>query len=201
LLAPTLFIAARSRYSLLLLPTLGWRFLSTHAEHWLTSYQYDAVLMPIVFASFVDGWRAVDRRLSQRSDRQRRVGSALAAGGCIAIALALCLHYPLRRLLEPSLWRGDSDTADASRAVSFIPGGVIVEATNQLAPHLTSRDTVYTVSGSPVGTAQWVLLDVVRGDFLRTAAAQQNYRTGLLASGNYVEVVEAGRFIVLHRRP
>jgi uncharacterized membrane protein len=200
LLVPTLFIAVRSRYSILLLPTLGWRFLSTHPEHWLTRVQYDAVLMPVVFIGFVDGWKAVDRRLRQRGDREHRTGSRLAAGACLAIALVLCLSYPLHRLLERSLWHGDRETADASRAVSFIPDDVVVEATNQLAPHLTSRDTVYTVSGAPAGTAQWVVLDVERGDFLTTANQQRNYRATLLASGSYAEAGQAGRFIVLHRR-
>jgi uncharacterized membrane protein len=185
----------------LLLPTLGWRFLSTHAEHWLTRFQYDAVLMPVVFIGFVDGWKTVDRWLRQRNDRHRRAGRAVAAGGSLAIALTLCLSYPLHRLLESSLWRGSRDTADASRAVSFIPGDAVVEATNQLAPHLTSRDTVYTVAGAPAGTAQWVLLDVERGDFLRTAAQQQSYRASLLGSGNYTEASRAGRFVVLQRHP
>jgi uncharacterized membrane protein len=201
LLLPTLFIAARSRYIILLLPTLAWRFLSTHSEHWLTRYQYDAVLMPVVFIGLVDGWQAVERGLARRSDRHRRAGTVVVAVGCLAVALALCLSYPLHRLLERSLWRGDSQTADASRAVSFIPRDAVVESTNQLAPHLTSRDTVYTVSGAPAGTAQWVLLDVERGDFLTTAAQQQTYRASLLASGNYTEAAEAGRYIVLRRRP
>jgi uncharacterized membrane protein len=201
LFAPTLLIAVRSRYSILLLPTLGWRFLSTQGSHWMTKYQYDAVLMPVVFVGLIDGWSAVDRRLRQGSDRRLRDGTALAAAGCLAVALALSLHYPLHRLLEPSLWKGDSVTADASRAVSVIPDDAIVEATNKLSPHLASRDIVYTVGGAPPGTAQWVVLDVERGDFLRIAAEQREYRAALLASGDYTEITEAGRFVVLQRRP
>ncbi|MDQ1423520.1 MAG: hypothetical protein QOD72_1018 [Acidimicrobiaceae bacterium] len=201
LLVPTLFIAVRSRYIILLLPTLGWRFLSTHEGHWLTKYQYDAVLMPVVFVGLIDGWNAVDRRLRQRNDRHRRAGTAVAAATCVAVALALSLHYPLHRLLEPSLWKGDAVTADASRAVSAVPDDAVVEATNQLSPHLTSRDIVYTVGGAPAGTAQWVVLDVERGDFLSTAAQQRDYQAALLASGAYTEVTEAGRFVVLHQRP
>jgi hypothetical protein len=201
LLAPTLFIAVRSRYSILLLPTLGWRFLSTHSEHWLTKFQYDAVLMPVVFVGLIDGWIAVERQLRRRSERHLRAGSTLAAGGCLAIALALSLHYPLHRLLEPNLWKGDRLTADASRAVSVIPDDAVVEATNQLAPHLTSRDIVYTVTGAPAGSAQWVVLDVERGDFLSTAAQQRDYRAALLASGRYTEVSQAGGFVVLQRSP
>jgi hypothetical protein len=167
----------------------------------MTKYQYDAVLMPVVFVGLIHGWRFVDRRLRQRSDQDLRAGTALAAAGCLAVALLLSLHYPLHRLLEPSLWKGDSVTADASRAVSVIPDDAVVEATNQLSPHLTSRDIVYTIGGVPPGTAQWVLLDVERGDFLRTTAEQREYRTALLASGDYTEVTEAGRFVVLQRHP
>ena len=50
LLAPTAFLAVRSRLIWLVVPTLAWRFLSADMVYWGTMFQYSAVLMPIVTA-------------------------------------------------------------------------------------------------------------------------------------------------------
>src|SRR5207302_263370 len=50
LLACTGFLASRSPITLLAVPTLAWRFMSTDKTYWGTGFQYSAVLMPIVFA-------------------------------------------------------------------------------------------------------------------------------------------------------
>jgi len=61
------------------------------AARLLTRFQYDAVLMPVVFIGFVDGWQSVDRWLAQRNDRHRRAGDQWWIGIC-------CCHYSNPRL-------------------------------------------------------------------------------------------------------
>ena len=127
LLAPTALLAVRSPVLLLAVPTLAWRFWSDNPAYWGIGFHYGAVLMPILAVSFVDG---IPRRL---------VRVAPAAG--LAVALALCSVLPLKDLVSPSYWARDGSAVRA--ALTAIPDGTTVAASNALAPQLTSRCTVF----------------------------------------------------------
>jgi uncharacterized membrane protein len=136
LLAPTAFLAVRSPVLLVALPTLGWRFWSENPAYWGIGYHYGAVLMPILAVSFVDALTAV------------RLKTTAAVAG-LAAALALSPALPLRDLASPAYWH---HSGTATRAVlATIPDGATVAATNELAPQLTNRCTVYLFPTFPAG--------------------------------------------------
>lgn len=91
-LAPTLFLALRSPLMWIALPTLMWRFASGLSTHWGTAFHYSLVLMPIVFAAFID---ALIRRNPSRSSLRRYLA------GSAAITLLILPQYPFWQLVQP----------------------------------------------------------------------------------------------------
>ena len=67
-----------SPLTLIVLPTLAWRFLSELPVYWGQEWQYSAVLMPVVFAAAID---ALCRRKVLNSARLRLLlGTAILLG-------------------------------------------------------------------------------------------------------------------------
>jgi len=155
LLAPTGFLALRSPLALLLLPTLGWRFISANPSYFGTSEHYSAVLMPIVFAAAVE---AMDRDRERLGRRQLRQHCALG----LAVTVGTLPLHPLVELVEPSTWTTPARVQVAARIMALIPDGATVAATNRLAPQLTDRATVTLIcqqTPPPPEPPQWVLFD------------------------------------------
>ncbi|MFF5017812.1 DUF2079 domain-containing protein [Streptomyces sp. NPDC001165] len=151
LLAPTLFLAMRSPLLWVALPTLVWRFASSNNLHWGTSFHYSLVLMPIVFAAFVDA--LVRRGTSGRGLRRYLAGSA-------AITLMILPSFPLFQLVQPDTWRTDSRVTVARRLLAMIPDGATVQTSDHLVPQLADRTSVglYGSTGSRPDP-QWVMVD------------------------------------------
>jgi uncharacterized membrane protein len=138
MLAPTAFLAVRSPLVLAVVPTLLWRFLSDNIRYWGTSFHYSAVLMPIVFAAFIDA-------LVRLRGRRR---PWLAASGIVTAVLFL--SSPLLQLLQPSLWVANPRISATSGVLARIPDGATVAASNSLVPQLTARADVSLLGMTPL---------------------------------------------------
>ena len=155
LLAPTGFLALRSPLVLLLLPTLGWRFISANPSYFGTSEHYSAVLMPVVFAAAIE---AMDRDRAVLDARRLRRRMALG----VAVTVGTLPLHPLVELVEPGTWTTPAHVRTAARILRLIPDGATVAATNRLVPQLTARDTVTLIcqqTPPPPEPPQWVLAD------------------------------------------
>lgn len=151
LLAPTLFLALRSPLLWVALPTLLWRFASGLWTHWGTSYHYSLVLMPIVFAAFVD---ALSRRQpSGKSLRRYLVGS-------VVVTTLFLPQFPLWQLVKSETWRTDPRVAVAHSLMDRVPDGATIQASNQLVPQLTNR-TKASLYGWPDSRPdpEWIMVD------------------------------------------
>ncbi|WP_445270614.1 DUF2079 domain-containing protein [Streptomyces sp. DSM 41634] len=151
MLAPTLFLALRSPLLLIALPTVLWRLASDYPAHWGTSYHYGLLIMPIVFAAFID---ALHRRgASGRSLYRYLAGSA-------AVTLLLLPHFPLWQLVQPATWRTDPRSSVARRVMAEIPDGATVQASNNLGPHLADRTSVSVYGwGDSRRNPEWIMVD------------------------------------------
>ncbi|NML54882.1 DUF2079 domain-containing protein [Streptomyces sp. R302] len=164
-------LVVRSPLAWLLVPTLGWRFVSSVPSHWEPGLHYSAVLVPVAFAALVDALRR---------------GARLPLAVPLGVVLLLLPLQPTAQLATPGFWREGEREAAARAAVGLVPDGVRVAASNTLAPHLTDRTVVrLAVPGlldrAPV--VEWLVLDRADGfpagateGVLREAAGEPSWR-------------------------
>ena len=191
LFAPTAFLALRSVLVWAAVPTLLWRLASANPLYWTTGHQYSAVLMPIVFAAFVDSLvrRPVDRRMT------RHLLTVMAA-----VTVLLLPQFPLFQLADPRTWHTPPAVATAGAIMRLIPDGATVAATNRLVPQLTNRCTVseFGVPGSRPDP-QWIMIDTtVPPDWI--SADQQAQQIDQARAHGYRTAADRGGYLLLHHQ-
>ncbi|MFJ3581529.1 DUF2079 domain-containing protein [Streptomyces sp. NPDC090127] len=188
------FLALRSPLMLLVLPTLGWRFLSQDPNHWGMIWHYSAILMPIVFLALVDAVRTV--RTSPRA--------WLVAYGRVvvpvvtAVAIVIALDLPLRELLRSETYRTDARTLEARQAVDAVPTGASVETNVPLMAHLTADRKVYWVGGAQGVSPDYLALDLSSG-WSQPVTDPVRLASQLHPEVRYEVSARTGQFVVLKR--
>jgi hypothetical protein len=86
----------------------------------------------------------------------------------------------------------------AAAAVAHVPAGVEVEASNNIGPRLSGRDTVLLLDGTP-RWAPWVVGDTIGLDFPFCTPTQQAGELAYLRAHGYAQVFAADGYVVLHR--
>jgi hypothetical protein len=190
LLSVTGFLAVRSPLLRAALPTLLWRFASDNQAYWGTGYHYSAVLMPVLFAAFVDVLT-----------RPGPVRYALAASA--AVTVLLLPQFPLWQLTQPATWHTDPRLATARRLMDRIPDDATVAASNRLVPQLTNRTrvSVFGLGGSRPDP-EWIIDDSAQpqgwpispDDDRRLLSEARN-------NGRYRTVADQDGYVLLQRRP
>lgn len=194
-LAPTLFLALRSPLVLIAVPGLLWRGVSDYEPHWGTGYHYSLVVMPIVFAAFVD---ALARRGTTTAGLRRYLAGA--AGVCV---LLLPVHS-LGQLARPDFWRTDPRVAVAQRLMDRIPDGATVQASHGLVPHLANRTSVSLYGwAASRPDPEWILLDTWAGPDMRWPLSVMDESVALAGarSQGYRTAAEQDGFVLLNRQP
>ncbi|MEP7034586.1 MAG: DUF2079 domain-containing protein [Actinomycetota bacterium] len=154
LLAVTVFLAPQSPLLIMVLPTLGWRFLSANQNFWGQSFHYDLVLMPIVFAALIDG--AV--RARRDGWRPLRIYARGAPTLALLVGLFLLTRYPLKDLVDPATYQPSPRAQAAARILARIPDGASVETDLGLIARLTSRTRVFFLGTAAPVVPQFVLV-------------------------------------------
>jgi uncharacterized membrane protein len=196
MLAVTGFLALRSPITLLVVPTLAWRFLSDNSAYWGTAFQYSAVLMPIVFAGLVDA--LVRLRASRHPQNSAIQRTALIAG--FVVTATLSPDFPLWALAQSATWHTDPRVAVARQLIAQIPDNVTVAAGNQLAPQLTDRDTVsLLLPQTPASHPAWVLIDTENPDNFPLKPGMQTQIISTLMKDGYHTVANRSGYLLLER--
>jgi uncharacterized membrane protein len=170
ILLPVAFLALRSPFVLIALPSLALRFISTNNYFWGTSWHYDATVMPIVFLAAVDGmarFRASSRRRAGPARRPGRAwlpapGEAVARYGAavmVVIAGWLAFRFPLDTLWSAQTYDISSQVQAGDAAMARVPDGVTVEATLTLLAPLAARDDTYWIGITPNPAPDYVVFD------------------------------------------
>ncbi len=194
LLGVTVFLAMRSPLLILVLPTLGWRFLSTNQFFWGQSFHYDLVLMPIVFAALIDG-AVRGRRDSWRPVRwYARAAPTLA----LLVGMVLCTRYPFRDLVNPATYQPSPRAQAAERILSKIPDGATVETDLGLLAQLTHRTQVFFVGMAAPVVPQFVLISHTDESQARDPAA---YAESLHPGRTYALVLAEDGYTLVRRVP
>jgi uncharacterized membrane protein len=215
LLAAFGFLPLASPMVVAVLPLLAERMLASgYPFWWWADYQYDAFVVVILCCAAVDGasrlqrhWPASwDRWLTYPFSRPAwlRHGGApwkpatlWAAGICVA-ALVYFPSSPFGPLLHRSFYGVDARMRAAAAAVAHVPSGVEVEASDNLGPRLSGRDTVLLLDGTP-RWAPWVVGDTVGLDFPFCSPSQQAEELSYLQAHGYALVFADDGYVVLHR--
>ncbi len=226
LLATFGFLPLASPMVIAVLPLLAERMLASgYPLWWQAKFQYDAFVVMMLCCAAVDGAARL-QLLARGGDRPeppdhggaprppvpRRGGQALrtvlarglarpatvwAAAICVA-ALVYVPSSPFGSLLHPGFYRVNSRIRAAAAAIVHVPSGVEVEASNNIGPRLSGRDTVLLLDGTP-RWAPWVVGDTLGLDFPFCSPRQQAAELTYLQAHGYSLVFAADGYEVLHR--
>jgi uncharacterized membrane protein len=203
LLAPMLFLALRSWLAIVMLPTLGWRFLSANPHYWGTKYHYNEILMPITFLAGAAG--ALRSRHSWRLRHRTQLDAPRTiAVGALVVGLAIGLGFPFAKALAPSFWRDCARCRAANAAASMVPSGATVTADDSLLAELVDRDTVYVLApalvdglGRPIRTT-YVLIDTEHTAQYNQPGWLTALQAGVL-SDDYAPIFNRDGYVLYHK--
>ena len=188
ILAPTAFVAVRSPIIVLAVPTLLWRFLAVDPAYWGTQYHYGLVLMPIVFAAFIDVLR------------RRPPGVRWLLVASAVVTAYLVPQNGFAQAFTPALWHTGEAVAGTRELLARIPSGTTVAASNQLVPALTARDHVTLIGRTPLAVSQpeYIVSETVTVGFPLGPEGQAAWLADARGHG-YSEIGIAGTVVLLHR--
>ena len=215
LLATFGFLPLASPLVIAVLPLLAERMLASgYPLWWQAKFQYDAFVVMMLCCAAVDGgarlqrhwperWKSWLRYPLTRPSWLRRDGAAyppatLWAAAICAAALVYFPTSPFGPLLHPGFYGVNARVRAAAAALAHVPAGVEVEASNNIGPRLSGRDTVLLLDGTP-RWAPWVVGDTIGLDFPFCSPAQQAQEVAYLRSHGYWLVFADDGYVVLHR--
>jgi uncharacterized membrane protein len=202
LLVPLGLLPLASPLVLAALPLLAERMLASgYPLWWQAKFQYNAFIVMILFLAAVDGAARLQRHWQQAGwalpIRDWPPATVWASIVLIA-ALAYVPFSPFGQLLHPNYYGVNARMAAADQAVARVPSGVEVEAANNVGPHLSGRDTVLLLDGTP-RWAPWVVADTKGLDFPFCTPQQQAQDVAYLKAHGYRQVFADDGYVVLHR--
>jgi uncharacterized membrane protein len=215
LLAMFGFLPLASPMVVAVLPLLAERMLASgYPLWWQAKFQYDAFVVMMLCCAAVDGAARLQKRWPQRWNSWltypfsrpawlRRDGrpwppATLWAAAICAAALVYFPSSPFGPLLKPGFYGVDARMRAAAAAIARVPAGVEVEASNNIGPRLSGRDTVLLLDGTP-RWAPWVVGDTRGLDFPFCAPSQQAQELAYLRAHGYTQVFADDGYVVLHR--
>jgi uncharacterized membrane protein len=213
LLAPLAFLPLASPLVLAAVPLLAERMLASgYPLWWQAKFQYNAFIVMIMFLAAVDGaarlqrwWQRAGWHLQlgwawgSKQSRARDWPPATIWASLVLIAALVYVPFsPFGQLLHPKYYMVNSRMAAADRAVAHVPSGVEVEAANNVGPHLSGRDIVLLLDGTP-RWAPWVVADTKGLDFPFCTPQQQAQDVAYLKAHGYRQVFADDGYVVLHR--
>lgn len=215
LLAMFGFLPLASPMVIAVLPLLAERMLASgYPLWWQAKFQYDAFAVMMLCCAAVDGAARLQRRWPERWNTWLRYPfsrpawlsregrpwhpATLWAAAICAAALVYLPSSPFGPLLKPGFYGVNARTRAAAAAIAHVPAGVEVEASNNVGPRLSGRDTVLLLDGTP-RWAPWVVGDTLGLDFPFCTPSQQASELAYLTAHGYSQVFAADGYVVLHR--
>jgi len=164
LLAPFLGLAIFEPLLLLgAVPDLATNLLSNHPAQTSIAWHYTAGIVPFIVAASIFGAARFSRHTAELSL------------GVLAGTAAVALFSPIYVLSGDVQALGSPLVSAKAHALSLIPDGVPVSASNQLGGHLSERRYIYTF---PYAVhSRWIIVDVNDSTFRDTAALKRKLRT------------------------
>jgi hypothetical protein len=171
LVLPTAFIALGSPVALVVLPSLGLRFLATNAYYWETNWHYNATAMPILFiaaAEVMARWRGVEGAACETAASggpgelwtSTRIAAARhGAAMMAAITVALAFQFPINGIWHASTYQMSPHVAADNAAMAQVPDGATVQTTLGLLAPLSARTDTFWIGNSGNPATQYIVFD------------------------------------------
>lgn len=184
------------------LPELALNLLSDTRTQTSIHFHYTAPAIPGLFVAAIMGTAALRRRVAGSLPVAAR-GIVIAAivGGIVLGPLPVWRHVPGGSELGTREHVVTDHARAASRAVSRVPDGAVVSATNTIGAHLSERRTIF--SFPVVNDATWVVVDTERPSHLDRAVAPLEFARALdrlRRDGRFVQVADDDGVLVFRRR-
>jgi len=154
--APFACLPLLSDLSLLLIPFVLTRLLSTTPAHWSTIFHYSAPLAPIVAMAAADGLARLGRRLRHPQVRMRVVYGV--AGLAALLSSILPERQPLWTLFSPRHYQSSASATAGYDVLRRVPRDASVVAQAAIAPHLSERNRIYMLDRT-APDADYVIAD------------------------------------------
>lgn len=161
ILLPVAFLALGSPLTLVAVPSLVLRFVSTNSAYWGAGYHYSATVMPIVFIGAIDALariRAYRARTAGETGTRPWFSSWLDPAATravpalmLGIAVVTAWPFPLSDLWHAQTYQISPHVQGEDAALARVPAGTTVEATLTMLAPLAARDDTYWIgiAGNP----------------------------------------------------
>jgi uncharacterized membrane protein len=196
-LPPTL-LALMSPYVLLAIPILIERLLSSRPFLWSFSYQYNAILAPILVLATVDTLARITRRETSAMRVIRMLVVCMLAFTVVGGTVAARNLYTLHDVFTAKGWAMTARMRADSGVIARIPPHVCVEADDRLIPHLIGRDYLVPPNGSE-DIASWLAVDTSQKNTGGGAEVSPGARLAVAREQGFAEVWRSGPLRLLHR--
>jgi uncharacterized membrane protein len=183
ILLPTAFLALRSPLCAVIVPSLALRFIATSPVYWVTTYHYNATVMPVVFVAAIDGMARIRRAQAARDQdprdqnpRDQAAGDEAArdqagpagaqrwrpadlavrygAAAMLVICAVLAFRFPLSSLWEPQTYETGPHVQAARAAMALVPDGATVATNIDMLAPLGARADAFWLGNSTLWLGQ-----------------------------------------------
>ena len=220
LLLPTAFAALGSPLTLIALPSLALRFISTNSAYWGTNWHYNATLTPILFIAAVEAlarWRSavpgrrrpgpLGRLTGVLGDRIGGLGISLrdglarhAAPMMAALAVALAFQFPLSGLWQGSTYTISPHVAADNAAMAVVPDGATVQTTLNLLAPLAARTDTFWIGNAGNPLTEYLVFDGKESGYSPVPANIPAFIAQLYPTAGYQQIFDQGDVFVFRRR-
>lgn len=206
LFLPTLFVSLLSPITLLAVPLLAERFLSTNGFYWGMYLHYNSFLTIILLLGAVDGAARLSRWVSRvpqvGAKRAGLVGLAWAIGAA-AVSLHSMPRWQMWEMTTSAFWHSTQQPLVIAerKAAEQVPDGALVASVGDAGVFLLDRTTVFMWSYPGDRTTvvpPWIVANVKRTIGPWKDVRDQIKRVNELKAAGYTTVFQQDGYVVLH---
>lgn len=191
------------------LPEIAVNLLSDRPQMTNINYHYSAPIIPFMYVGCAAGLAAIIRFFSKRSvsDDLLRLAPIMFAGWVLSMNAYMAFGYgplPFAQFYRENPVAMQSlppeRVENIDEAISLVPEGAKVSASNWIAPHLAHRTHLYLFP--TIKDADYVVVDLARASYFTTVdreKAQQTLKEDLVDSPDY-ELIFSEPNVVVFRK-
>ena len=186
--------ALYSPITLMVVPTLLWRFAGSTEYYWGPTWHYSMILMPIIFVATIDTLG----RLKKSSLVTVRWYAISAPWAMAVISLIVTASFPLSDLFKVDTYKQPERVQAVKNALEVIPPGASVATDTGMIVQLSPDRTVYWISTDPSVQPEYVAIDRAMwggnppGDLA-------GYAQSLFPAASYSTIFDEGGIVVARR--